>query len=485
MSLRFRLGLTLIIINAVLLAFLSWSMLSFQQQSQRRASIQNADLQARLSRLISPRFDTQTLDSLGDMLDWPLWSQFEDAMIIDNDMLDLDGRWVAIGTVLNPLGRRKRAGDFPIADINSAVRSAALHNHSVQVAGGVVVPLVRKQGDAGEEAWGAVYLRLPLHTADTKFFPQLLLAVILSTILSTILITFSIRRLIVKPVLALVDATATITPDNLPSSLPEADGKELQQLTKSFEDLMFRINGFQHELSTEVKEATARATDAERLVARQERMSAMGTLAAGLAHEINSPLAGAMHSLEVLRNEADSVKGARYSDLINTALQRISDLVKQMLRLSPTHVEEGECDVVEIIEDLKDFLRQRLSNVSVSVAFADTTTLPATRGDIFPLLLNLIQNSLDAFDEQPHAINFTVSDNNGRRILTIEDDGPGAAAEVFEHLFEPFVTTKDVGRGYGLGLPIAAACMRRLGGTIEARNKETGGFELQLGFKLK
>ncbi|MDG2309762.1 MAG: hypothetical protein P8L98_04190, partial [Planctomycetota bacterium] len=128
MSLRFRLGLTLILINAVLLAFLSWSMVAFQQQSQRRAELQNAELQARLSRLITPRFDSQTLGNLGDMLDWPLWSQFEDAMIIDSEFIFLDGKQVAVGTVLNPLGRRNRPGDFPVNEVNQAVIEASREN---------------------------------------------------------------------------------------------------------------------------------------------------------------------------------------------------------------------------------------------------------------------------------------------------------------------------------------------------------------------
>ncbi|HIA39016.1 MAG TPA: HAMP domain-containing histidine kinase [Planctomycetes bacterium] len=485
MSLRFRLGLTLILINAVLLTFLSWSMVTFEQQSQRRAEIQNAELQARLSRLITPRFDAQTLGSLGDMLDWPLWSQFEDAMIVDGVFIDLDGKKVAIGTVLNPLGRRNRPSGFPVHEVNDAVFTATSNNRSVQVADGVVVPLLYSDGKLAGKPWGGVYLRLPLPVADSTFFPQLLLAVILSTILSTLLITLGVRRLIVKPVEALAAATSGITPDNLPSSLPKAEVKELRQLSNSFEDLMARINGFQQQLSAEVEEATNRATDAERLVARQERMAAMGTLAAGLAHEINSPLAGALHSLEVLRKEASSEKGTRYSDLIDTALQRIRDLVQQMLQLSPSQVEEGECDVSQIVEDIQYFLSQRLSNVEINLHVESHPTLPATKGDVFPLFLNLMQNSLDAFDDAEHVIEITVADEGDWRVVTFCDDGPGADESVVEHLFEPFVTTKDVGRGYGLGLPIAAACMRRLGGSITAKNKEGQGFELRLEFKLK
>ncbi|MBC8371918.1 MAG: HAMP domain-containing histidine kinase [Planctomycetes bacterium] len=485
MSLRLRLGLTLIIINVVLLVFLSWSMLSFQQQLQNQVAIQNADLQARLSRLITPRFDTQTLGSLGEMLDWPLWSQFEDAMIIDSDFISLDGKQVAVGTVLNPLGRRNRASDFPVSEVNKAVVDAIDGNRSIFVADGVVVPLLDTEGMYAEQAWGGVYLQLPMPVTDSQFFTQLFSAIILSTILSTLLITFSVRRLVVKPVEALAAATSGITPNNLPDSLPTADVKELAQLTGSFEDLMERINGFQSELESEVIAATSRATEAERLVARQERMAAMGTLAAGLAHEINSPLAGAMHSLEVLRVEANSIKGTRYSELIHDSLQRISDLVKQMLQLSPSHVEKGECDLAQIVDSLRDFLSPRLGNVQLKVISNGAHVLPASRGDVFPLLLNLVQNSLDAFDDQPHLITFRVESQEDLCLLTVSDDGPGIEPSMLEHLFEPFVTTKDVGSGYGLGLSIAAACMRRLGGTISAQNKDGGGFELQLRFKFR
>ncbi|MDP6963964.1 MAG: HAMP domain-containing sensor histidine kinase [Planctomycetota bacterium] len=459
-------------------------MIAFQQQSQRRAEIQNSELQARLSRLISPRFSEEALGSLGEMLDWPLWSQFEDAMIVDANFIELDGNQVAVGAVLNPIGRRKRASDFPVGEINQAVINATNTLQTVQVADGVVVPLLYNDGQRRGAAWGGVYLRLPLPEADVVFFPQLLAAVILSTVLSTVLITVGVRRLLVLPVEALASATKNITPDNLPSSLPQAHVKELTQLSTSFEQLMQRINSFHSSLEDEVNLATERATEAERLVARQERMAAMGTLAAGLAHEINSPLAGALHSLEMLRNEAATEKGERYSELIATALHRIQKLVQQMLQLSPTHVEVGDCDIGEVVSDLRDFLGQRLGNVDIDLQIKSEANIPASRGDVFPLLLNLIQNSLDVFDDQHHKIQITVSDKDDFRLLTIADDGPGASKEVFKHLFEPFVTTKDVGSGYGLGLPIAAASMRRLGGKISASNPPSGGFEITLEFRL-
>jgi C4-dicarboxylate-specific signal transduction histidine kinase len=225
--------------------------------------------------------------------------------------------------------------------------------------------------------------------------------------------------------------------------------------------------------------------EAERRASRQDRLAAMGTLAAGLAHEINSPLAGAINGVEVLRDQPEPAKAERYGELVDTALKRISGLVNRMLQLAPARPEGGECELEVVVDDLKDFVASRLQQHRFTTELSSTPLrLQVAAGDLFPVLLNLVGNALDSLDQLPQEqsglVTLSATSEEGQVIICLRDNGPGAAPEILEHLFEPFVTDKDVGTGTGLGMALAHATVRSLGGSIEADNLESGGFEVVL-----
>ncbi|HEX9792916.1 MAG TPA: ATP-binding protein, partial [Planctomycetota bacterium] len=217
-----------------------------------------------------------------------------------------------------------------------------------------------------------------------------------------------------------------------------------------------------------------------------DRLAAMGTLAAGLAHEINSPLAGALQGLETLRREATSDKAMRHGELTQDALERIGMLVRRLLQLAPARVEAGRCAVQAVSADLPLFLESRLSRHRLELVMPEAPLLVnAAAGDLFPVLLNLVQNALDALDSlaSRRAGRIEVRGEalaGGGACVTVRDDGPGADPALMPHLYEPFVTDKEVGAGTGLGLALAHATVRQLGGTIDVRNRDSGGLEVEL-----
>lgn len=485
-SLRARLTLVLLLVNAVVLGALAWWVGLDEDQRElarlRRSKLLEESLRERLLDL-----EPEDAGDVAGVLRSPLWREFEDAVLIDQRRLDFAEATRPTGAFLNPLGNRHRAPDFPLDEIVRALSEAVGGNETRRVAGGLAMPLVTSRPLTGElQLWGGVFVRPRPETAPPPLALRVLFFAVAATVLGAGLIYLLVGRAVLRPVERLARAAHEFGAGGRPELPARGGAREVDELLVSFRAMMERIHGFRAELEREVELATQRAAQAERRASRQERLAAMGTLAAGLAHEINSPLAGALAGLEVLRRDAAGARAERYGGLVQEALQRIASLVQRLLRLAPARIEPGLCRVGDAARDLPDFLAARLGRHRLLLDFpSEPLHVQAAVGDLFPVLLNLVQNSLDALDGQtpPRAGTIVVRArplDAQRVLLLVEDDGPGVAPELLAHLFEPFVTTKEAGAGTGLGLALAQATIRQLGGRIEAVERPGGGLAVRI-----
>jgi two-component system cell cycle sensor histidine kinase/response regulator CckA len=220
----------------------------------------------------------------------------------------------------------------------------------------------------------------------------------------------------------------------------------------------------------------------EARLAVADRMAALGTLAAGVGHEINNPLSVVMLSLELaqkeLRRGPDAVT-ARVEELLANAAEsaeRVQRIVRDLRALArPLDEPAAEIDLAEVIayaENLANYqLRQR---ARVEVRIAPFGPVYGSRARLEQIIVNLLVNAAHAIpdDGGDHRIDIDVHEAGPDRFaIEVRDTGIGMTPELQARIFDPFVTTKAIGEGTGLGLSICHTVVTALGGTIDVESE--------------
>jgi two-component system NtrC family sensor kinase len=211
----------------------------------------------------------------------------------------------------------------------------------------------------------------------------------------------------------------------------------------------------------------------EREVARRlfhaEKMSAIGQLAGGVAHEINNPLGGILAFAQLMMQESRSQEDTDNLKLIQDAALRAKRIVESLLRFSrrPRVEEKGPVDLAQILEEALFLVQPQLKDGKVEV---ERQYLEATaRGNanqLQQIALNLIVNAIQAMGNVGKLTVGCARAGAGHVKLWVADTGPGVKPEHAKRIFEPFFTTKPEGQGTGLGLSICYQIAEEHGGTI-------------------
>jgi PAS domain S-box-containing protein len=219
----------------------------------------------------------------------------------------------------------------------------------------------------------------------------------------------------------------------------------------------------------------------ERQLAISERLSSLGLLTAGVAHEINNPLEGIGNYLTLLaREDVPADKRARYVEQVRAGFDRIRTIVRDLLAFARPGVEHGEAELGEVVERVRALCGYTKSFGAVVVEVAGLEAplvVPGDRGRLEQVLLNLLLNAATAMGGRGRIL--VRADRETRDVdgepcvrITVDDEGPGIAPEQLSSIFDPFFTTTQ---GNGLGLSISYGIVRAHGGSLVASNRPEGG----------
>lgn len=215
---------------------------------------------------------------------------------------------------------------------------------------------------------------------------------------------------------------------------------------------------------------------------RNERIVAVGQLAAGLAHEINNPLGVIRCYAELLQASQEEPQAQADIEVIMRHTDQARRVVRDLLDFArPRPAQPGPSDLAAVAAATLEVLRPRGRDNTASLDIDAPKGLPWVRAGAEALehiLTNLVLNALDAVAARPDGagrVRVGLRPQNGQVELTVADNGPGIAPEHLDRVFDPFFTTKDVGKGTGLGLAVVFSLVRDLEGGIEVESPPGGG----------
>jgi signal transduction histidine kinase len=349
---------------------------------------------------------------------------------------------------------------------------------------------------ATEQYYGATYLdlykRINIAKTDFKSSTAIVLAIsVLGILLMTGLLRFFYRWTF-YPLRDLQAGVGRVAQGDFEHGIEVNSGDEMEELAMAFNDMTRRLRDIYSDLARQVNERS-------RQLVRSERLAGVGFLAAGVAHEINNPLASIAFCSEALearlretfdsgvKIENQKATIEKYLKMIQEEAFRCKAITQKLLEFSRGGEKRREpTDLVELVQSVLDMVQHLPSSKGKNIEFAGIeSALPlwgvagvgvqpggrlvawVNAQEIRSVILNLVVNALDSMDEDG-TVAIRLRQRDGMAEMVFADDGCGMTPEVLENIFEPFFTRSRTGKGTGLGLSISHRIINQHGGEIEA-----------------
>lgn len=391
----------------------------------------------------------------------------------------------------------------PLAKVNRPDRFRIYRKASGGRVLGIITPIENQPAcsnaachahPADQQILGVLDTNLSLARADQQLAEstrQLIVYTGCALLLIVLMSWLVVWEVVGKPVKALQQGTEQLASGDLGYQIDVHSHDELGELASSFNGMSRELEAEHNEnvawtrtLEQRVEQKTAELKRAHEHALHTEKMASIGKMAAVLAHEINNPLSGILTYAKLLRKWVDHADGGQNKrreicdslDLIASESRRCGDLVKNLLtfsRTTPMNLQKANLN--QVIDRSLRLVQHQFDLAGIQVQQQLDPDLPAVQCDaaqIEQVLLALIMNASDAMPQGGN-LWLTSFHNSGENVvhIVVRDDGAGIPADILPRIFEPFLTTKETGRGVGLGLAISQSILERHHGKIEVQSE--------------
>ncbi|MDD5218686.1 MAG: ATP-binding protein [Candidatus Omnitrophica bacterium] len=242
-------------------------------------------------------------------------------------------------------------------------------------------------------------------------------------------------------------------------------------------------------IEEEVKLRTQELVETQQQLIQAEKLATMGTLAGGVAHEINNPLTAILTNVQMLMADTTDEMEKESLELIEQATERCRVIVKKLMVYARKPMEAAAVqmvDLAQVIRNTVEFLRYQFQqdNIEIVLKMPAPAHVHANQNEMEQVLTNMLLNARDAIKEAKHTgtVEIVLGETPDQVTVEIKDDGCGMPEDRVTKIFDPFYTTKDVGKGTGLGLSICQAIIEKCQGSITVKSalKKGTTFRIQL-----
>ena len=314
----------------------------------------------------------------------------------------------------------------------------------------------------------------------------ILIYIFLNTIMFVLFGTYLLSRTVVKPVYKLLRMTEEFEEGESFPYIHKSSRNELSQIFRSLSLMLRRLKENREELNAHIsslQKANKEIKKAQNEIIRSEKLASTGLLATGVAHEIGNPIGIILGYLDLLKRGGLSKDEKKdFLDRIESEVTRINLIIRQLLDFSrPSTGESKQISVHNLIMETVNMFKLQpvMSRIETVQLFeAETDTVRADPNRLKQVFINLFMNAADTMmdktqaddDSKPMSLTIKTLNKANSIIISFTDTGTGISREKLPHIFDPFYTTKEPGKGTGLGLYVCYRIIEDISGTIQAES---------------
>jgi signal transduction histidine kinase len=405
---------------------------------------------------------------------------------------------------------------YSLADLTAGtgavLRSGGAHSEQLGLTWGifwwhpqaslVAVPIERQGRMQG--ALASIVPLEPIYDKLRQYNKPVFVYILFNTVVLSFIGLYRIFRIYLRPIDRIIRQADDYGRDEDLFFTFRQEDNELNRLSSALNRMLQRITEDKHKLQesvTGLERANAELKRAQNEIIRAEKMASVGRLAAGIAHEIGNPIGIVLGYLDLIKQP--DLQRAELDDFARRAekeIQRINTVIRQLLDLA--RPKEGAARVVAVHEVIQDIV-EVMSHQPMMAEIRLTTRLTAAHDRLWAdgdqlrqVFLNLLLNAVDAIRAavRPGSGSITIATaseegagapEENRLAIRFQDNGEGITPDQIDNIFDPFYTTKEPGKGTGLGLAVSYMIIQKLGGTIGVQSEPGQGTTMVIDLPLR